>query len=251
MRTSWKNVRYLTNDPRTTLLAVAVINLCVMGSANTTTLLLATIITSVLFASVASPRGVIIFLLLEALFLAFTNKAALLGANSINAFFISISFWMSRFTITATIGLYAIYSISVSQLSAALRQIRMPKNFVSAIMVMLRFLPTVIQEFRAIQDAMKLRGIRLSATSSIIHPMRTVQYLLVPLLAGVVRIADDLTASAVIRGLGSQVRPSPLIPTTFRFSDLVILASLVLLCIARIRNIELVPPIFLGSIGAN
>ncbi|WP_160292014.1 energy-coupling factor transporter transmembrane component T [Corynebacterium argentoratense] len=141
MRTSWKNVRYLTNDPRTTLLAVAVINLCVMGSANTTTLLLATIITVVLFASVASPRGVIIFLLLEAFFLAFTNKAALLGANSINAFFISISFWMSRFTITATIGLYAIYSISVSQLSAALRQIHVPKNFVSAIMVMLRFPP--------------------------------------------------------------------------------------------------------------
>ncbi|QRV01664.1 energy-coupling factor transporter transmembrane protein EcfT [Arcanobacterium phocisimile] len=223
MCTSWKPIRYFKNDPRTTLLVVLAINITVIGGASAPVLLMATAIVGILFASVGTLKGVIRFVALESGFLLFTYYGASLGTNGFVAFLIGISFWMSRFILTATIGIYAIYSISTSELGAALRALYLPASFVSAVLVMLRFIPTILAEFKAIQEAMKLRGINLVGADVIRHPTQTVQYLIVPLLAGVVRIADDLTASAVIRGLGSNERPLPLYATRFRPADALIL----------------------------
>lgn len=234
--TSWKPVRYFKNDPRTTLAVVLAINITVFGGASALVLVMATAITGVLFASVGTYKGVIRFVALESGFLLFTYYGALLGAHGVIAILIGISFWMSRFVLTATIGIYAIYSISASELGAALRALRIPASLVAALLVMIRFIPTILTELKAIQEAMKLRGINLMGFDVLRHPTQTVQYLIVPLLAGVVRIADDLTASAVIRGLGSHIRPMPLYPPRFRFADAAILLAVVSYLALRLWN---------------
>ncbi|XCB29457.1 energy-coupling factor transporter transmembrane component T [Arcanobacterium hippocoleae] len=81
----------------------------------------------------------------------------MLGTSWISAFLISISFWASRFTLTFTIGIYVLYSMNPSELRAAMYSLRLPAAFISAVLVMLRFIPTIFAEIRAIQEAMKLR----------------------------------------------------------------------------------------------
>lgn len=233
---TWKPVRYLRNDPRTTLFIVAAINAVVMGSASTPVLIAASLLVGFLFASVATGRGVLTFVILEGVFLLFTSYGAFLGTQGFVAFMVGMSFWMARFTLTVTIGIYAIYSMSVARLAAALYDLRLPRSLVSAILVMLRFVPTVFAGFKAIQEAMKLRGIQLMGRDVIIHPLKTVQYLIVPLLAGVLRIADDLTASAVIRGLGGPQRPRPLCGTSMGVSDAVLIVITTTLIVVRICN---------------
>ena len=53
-----------------------------------------------------------------------------------------------------------------------------------------RFFPTVSEEYQAIRDAMKMRGIRFGGKNSFLM----VEYRLVPLIVSVVKIGDELSA---------------------------------------------------------
>ena len=48
---------------------------------------------------------------------------------------------------------------------------------------------------------MRLRGVELSARNLVLHPGRSLEYVLVPLIIRTIKIADDLAASAMTRGL--------------------------------------------------
>ena len=56
-------------------------------------------------------------------------------------------------------------------------------------------------EFRKISATMRLRGVELSARNLVLHPGRSLEYVLVPLIIRTIKIADDLAASAMTRGL--------------------------------------------------
>ena len=65
--------------------------------------------------------------------------------------------------------------------------------------VVFRFFPTVLEEYRSIRDAMRLRGVGWRS-----GPVALVEYRLVPLVAGMVKIGDELSAASVTRGLGGE-----------------------------------------------
>ena len=69
------------------------------------------------------------------------------------------------------------------------------------IAVVFRYLPTAADEFRKISATMRLRGVELSARNLVLHPGRSLEYVLVPLIIRTIKIADDLAASAMTRGL--------------------------------------------------
>ena len=66
---------------------------------------------------------------------------------------------------------------------------------------MFRFFPTIKEEYRNVQDAMKLRGV-----GSVRDPMKMLEYRMVPFLMSVVSIGNDLSASALTRALNSPNR---------------------------------------------
>ena len=53
-------------------------------------------------------------------------------------------------------------------------RMHLPKALSIPIAVILRFLPTVKEEWNSIQDAMKLRGIGLSFGNVLMHPVKPV-----------------------------------------------------------------------------
>ena len=116
----------------------------------------------------------------------------------------------------------------------SLRSVYLPRVFVDALVVAFRVLPTVGAEAVAIREAMEMRGVDLGIRGVLRHPLVIAERFLVPLLSSIARVADDLAASSVIRGLGGPTRPTSLTQLRVTSWDLLALA-----CVAGVIAIEI------------
>ena len=74
------------------------------------------------------------------------------------------------------------------------------------LVVMLRFAPTIILEFGEVREAMKIRGFLRSASTVLRYPLNTLEYAIVPMVFRSLKIADELSASAIVRGIESPYK---------------------------------------------
>ena len=88
----------------------------------------------------------------------------------------------------------------------SLQRLGLPKRVSAALCVMLRFAPTLGQEFGAVLDAMKVRGIALSPARVLRHPVQVIENLLVPVVGRVGIVADELANAAAVRGIDAPNR---------------------------------------------
>ena len=130
------------------------------------------------------------------------------------------------------IGTWVVVSTRPSELTAAMLRLRFPRAVVVPAVVMLRFIPTVFQEIKAITEAQRLRGVFPGAWGTLTHPLRTVEYLLVPLLSQTARISDDLAASGIVRGLGRRGHHTCVTRIGFHWIDALVAAPILLYVIA-------------------
>lgn len=86
---------------------------------------------------------------------------------------------------------------TVAAFIAAMERLHISRRVTIPFAVIFRFFPTVADEYRSIQDAMRMRGISVRR-----GPVAMLEYRLVPLIASTVKIGDELSAAAVARGLG-------------------------------------------------
>lgn len=87
------------------------------------------------------------------------------------------------------------------ELACALQTLHVPSRVTVAFCVALRFLPTMAREFGAVRDAMRTRGISLAPSSIALHPVRTIERFLVPVMARLGTIADELGNAVIVRGV--------------------------------------------------
>ena len=85
------------------------------------------------------------------------------------------------------------------ELSAFLSRVRAPTPVILGLLVMFRFFPTIRAELRSVRLSSRNRGI-IGGRFTFFHPLITCEYVLVPLLLRVLQTADQLSASAVVRG---------------------------------------------------
>lgn len=83
-----------------------------------------------------------------------------------------------RFMPGLIMGGYILSSTTVSEFIAAFHRMHMPPQITIPLSVMFRFFPTVIEEFNAINIAMKMRDIRIGGK----HAGKFVEYRLIPLM---------------------------------------------------------------------
>ncbi|WP_431952182.1 energy-coupling factor transporter transmembrane component T family protein [Nocardia lijiangensis] len=125
-----------------------------------------------------------------------------------------------RLVAVGGIAAHMIRTVSPARFTAALRSARVPSAVTVSGAVMLRFVPTVVAEARAVRDAMRLRGLG-GRWAMLRHPIRSIEYFTVPLMASSLFAAEDLSASALLRGLGSHTRPTSMHPLRFGPADAV------------------------------
>lgn len=117
------------------------------------------------------------------------------------------------------LGYVAVISIQVGELMAALERLHTPHQIVIPVTVVLRFIPTVKEEFAAVAGAMSARGITLRH----VGPVTWVEYRLVPLLISTVKSGEELTQAALTRGLGRPGATERICDLHFRLVDFSVL----------------------------
>ncbi|MCR5141411.1 MAG: energy-coupling factor transporter transmembrane protein EcfT [Ruminococcus sp.] len=128
----------------------------------------------------------------------------LLPGISLFHFIIVISSVLRKFIPCFMVGCLILETTTPGNFLASMQRLHMPKVFSLPFAVVLRFFPTVKEDWHSIRSAMKLRGIGLSFGNVIAHPLRTVEYIIVPLLSSSIKIGDELSAAAIARGLGME-----------------------------------------------
>lgn len=101
---------------------------------------------------------------------------------------------------------YLLSRIPSGKLTASLRKLPLPAKAMLVLVVMLRFAPTVIHEFGEVREAMKIRGFLRSAGAVLRRPLNTLEYAIVPMVFRSLKIADELSASAIVRGIESPYK---------------------------------------------
>ncbi|WP_347489071.1 energy-coupling factor transporter transmembrane component T [Desulfoscipio sp. XC116] len=98
---------------------------------------------------------------------------------------------------------YLLFRIPSGKLTASLRKLPLPTKAMLVLVVMLRFAPTVVHEFGEVKEAMRVRGFLRSFGTVLRHPLNTLEYAIVPMVFRSLKIADELSASAIVRGIES------------------------------------------------
>ena len=224
-------------DPRTLFLYVIVLNILLMGAGSTPLVLacLGVVVVSLVFTTRPTTWiGWLVFVLVW-VFCCFALPA--LWHSAVSAFLVFIAFWMFRFAGVFGSAVAAIKVLDVTRVGSVLTQMRAPRVVQVPVMVVVRFFPMAVRELRAIVQAMTLRGLRPGARSTMRHPLRTGEYVVIPCLASAARIADALSAAAIIKGLGAQKSRSTLDPSRFRVGDAVVLMVLGALIAWRVTEV--------------
>ena len=131
-------------------------------------------------------------------------------------------YFASRITLITMFGGYITKTTSVSEMLEALNRMKVPRSIGMPFSVLLRFVPTIKIELKALKENMKIRGIVTSRFFPLLHPIKYIEYTLVPLLMRMIKISDELSASALIRGLDSDENRVTLTELQFRCADLTI-----------------------------
>lgn len=119
--------------------------------------------------------------------------------------------YLVRFGLVLAIVAHLVHSTSPAQLAYALRAAHVPRVVVIPVTVMMRFLPVIGFESVAVAEALRLRG--LATWREVLrHPVLTVERFTVPMISSSLRVAEDLSAAALLRGFGSTTRPTALTP---------------------------------------
>ena len=117
-----------------------------------------------------------------------------------------------------------IATTKVSELIAAMYSLKIPRSITITFAMVLRFFPTFSEEIHNIYDAMKLRGIALSWKNVFTRPMLILEAITIPIVMRSASIAEELSASAVTRGIDNPAQRTSFIQLKVHAKDWMVLA---------------------------
>lgn len=135
---------------------------------------------------------------------------------------------LTRFMTGYMMCWYTVRSTSVSEFVTAMEKMHIPYFVTIPLSVMFRYFPTLGEEYRSIHDAMKMREIG----QSIKNPLTYTEYILVPIMMSTVRIADELSAASLTKGLRLGGKRTHICEVRFDVTDwLLVIGSFVMIAL--------------------
>lgn len=213
-------------DPRTKLYMIFIVSAIVMMSATTPFLwavrILITLIPIVLLIIEKHYASALRFLVMYTVAIMLTFYY--LSANStgfIAAFLVGYCGIVVQFMPSVITAWYVIRTTKIDEFISCMQRMHIPDGITIALAVVMRFFPTIKEEYGSIRDAMKMRGIMLGGGNAV----KMVEYRMIPLLFSCVNIGDELSAAAITRGLGGKVKRTSVAQLKFGVADSVLIAA--------------------------
>lgn len=107
----------------------------------------------------------------------------------------------------------------VSEFLSAMNRVHAPKKLVIPLAIMLRYVPTIREDWHFIKDAMKMRDVTPSFKGLITNPGMTIDCIYVPLMMAASKAADELSIASVTRGIENPKPRTCLVQIHFRAAD--------------------------------
>lgn len=117
-------------------------------------------------------------------------------------------------------GAYAFSTTTAGELVCALRSMHVPECVIIPCAVVIRFFPTVGEDYRQIRAAMALRGIAEGKAALLLHPAQSLEYILMPLLINGNNVAQDLSVAALTKGIDLPGRHTSMIELCPKAADI-------------------------------
>ncbi|MCR5720212.1 MAG: energy-coupling factor transporter transmembrane protein EcfT [Lachnospiraceae bacterium] len=222
-------------DPRTKLLILIVTAVFAGRCVTTVPAIICTVILGVLLAFegkvFSALKGIVLALIFYAIFdgAQTTELSGIFGAVYhglllLVRYFCPILMALNLFTKTTGMG----------ELIASFQKMKLPTGFVIPFIVMIRFMPTVNDEWNGIRKAMMFRGIEFNLKNVLTKPALMVEYIMVPLLFSCVALMDELASSAMARGLDSGKNRSSYVEVKMTMADYMVIILFVAFCVVGI-----------------
>lgn len=142
--------------------------------------------------------------------------------------------WLSLVFKVYPCGMLAGITVSttkVNEFLSAMNKIHVSKKVVIPFAIMLRYIPTVREDWRYIKDAMRLRDVSPSFVGLLKNPSMTIECLYVPLLMAASKAADELSIAAVTRGIENPRQRTCLVQIRPHIQDYLAIGCFMGLCI--------------------
>ena len=112
-----------------------------------------------------------------------------------------------------------ISTTKVGEFLSAMARLYVPKRLTIPIAVMLRYLPTIREDWHYIKDAMRLRDVSPTLLGFLKAPAMTINCIYVPLLTAASKAADELSIASVTRGIESPKPRTCLVKIQMQAAD--------------------------------
>lgn len=215
---------HIALDPRTKLYMILVVSMVVLMTATTPFLwgvrIFMTMVPIILLFIEKKYASAIRFLIFYGLALVLTffflseESSGILTAILIGYCGIVVQFMPAMIT-----AWYCVRTTKIDEFMSAMQKMHVPDGIAISLAVVMRFFPTIKEEYGAIRDAMKMRGISFGGGNAV----KMVEYRMIPLLFSCVNIGDELSAAAITRGLGGNVKRTSIIELKLHLLDILLM----------------------------
>ena len=213
-------------DPRTSLYAIVVISMIMIGGSLTGVeywlRLGCCVLPLILLLTMKNFRFAAVYFVLYAFAMLMEGTVIQLTDGVINLILVILAGLISRFVAPMVMGYCMMQFTTVSEFITAMERMHIPQTITIPLSVMFRFFPTISEENSAITEAMRMRQVSGMQRGII----KRLEYELVPVMMSTVRIADELSQASLTKGLGGDVKRTHICEVGFRWQDYLLLALL-------------------------
>ena len=226
--------KYIRFDPRSKLAIVLFASFLLMFRV---TPFIETIFVMLMFILLTLNGGFKKGLILGSIYFLITTLETLFIKEITGPFSAFFSFFLvaNRLLIPPIMGAtFAMNKTKMSEWIAAMKKMRVPTVILVPFSVVCRFFPVLIQDFKEIRLAMKFRGIGINSWDLVKHPLLTLEYIVVPILVSVENTTVDLSAAALVRGLGSETQSTSVYEVKFNIQDYLLFIFLIVFFLVEV-----------------
>lgn len=169
----------------------------------------------------AAAWGIALYLL----FYFITTAAVTYASASAQAVLLAFLGLLHKVFPCAFIGIIITGTTKISEFLTAMNRIHAPKSIMIPLAVMLRYIPTIQEDWHYIKDAMRLRDVSPNIRGLLTRPAATLECVYVPLMMAASKASDELSIASVTRGIENPVPRTCFTEIRFHIADFIAAAG--------------------------